>query len=214
MGAGSLQGPFTLLSTNETSRFTVQFGSDVYQGESIAFDGRQVEVGFAQPRQSLRSALGLFLSLNRVIVSEGLMGGVLNGRWPLFDLTAREARVSYDGLKKLEGRQLHRLRYRARRDQGDLIIHLYLEPDTFRHVASVYTSSRTQSMGSTPESSSQQADQYFTLEEHFSDFKTQDGLVLPGTWLLRYARTGTTTTEWKYLFTVQSVQPGAPAAIQ
>jgi hypothetical protein len=68
----------------------------------------------------------------------------------------------------------------------------------------------TQSLGLTPESSSQQSNQHFTLEERFSDFKSGDGLVLPRTWQLRYARTGNTTTEWKYDCNVQSVQIGPP----
>ena len=117
----------------------MRFRSDVYEGEAIGFDGKQVHVGFAQPRLNARSALGMFLAVNKVIVGEGLLGGVLNGRWPLADLAAREARLSYEGLKKLDGRELHRVRYRARRDQGDLAILLYFEPETYRHVASTFS---------------------------------------------------------------------------
>lgn len=212
MGAGSMDGPFAFTSSGDTTLFTLRFDAETYEGESVGFDGQSVEVAFAHPRSSRRSALGSFLSMNRVIVREGLFGGVLSGRWPLFDLAAREAKVSSEGLKKFDGRPLHRLRYRAKRDQGDLTILLYFEPDTFRHVASVYASSRAQGLGLTPESSSQQSDQYFTLEERFSDFATEGGVTVPRTWVVRYERSGNTTAEWKYTLTVDSVERKPAAA--
>lgn len=210
MGAGRIDGPFTLASTGATSRFDLRFDREVYESESVTFDGKEVDVGFAQPRASMRSALGLFLSLNRVIIREGLLGGVLNARWAFFDLPARQAKLSYEGVKKFAGLDLHRLRYRARRDQGDLSILLYLDPETARHVATVYQSSRAQGLGATMESSSQQADQHFVLEERFSDFAAEGALTVPKTWVLRYARTGNTTTEWTYECKVRSIAAMAP----
>lgn len=206
LNPGTLEGTFNITARADTSRLVVRFRSDVYEGEAIGFDGSQVNVGFAHPRLNARSALGMFLSVNKVIVREGLLGGVLNGRWPLLDLAAREGKLSYEGMKKLEGRELHRVRYRAKRDQGDLSILLYFEPDTYRHVASVFTSSRPQSPGFTASSSSREADQYFVLEERFSDFETRGAMTVPTTWLLRYSRTATATTEWTYQFKVQSVE--------
>lgn len=203
MGAGWLEGPFTMTSSPDASNFSVQFKNEAYEGESFSFDGENVEIAFAQPRRGLRSAMGLFLSVNRVVIREGLFGGVLNARWPLFDAARREAKISYDGRKKLDGRERHRLRYRARRDQGDLSILLYFDPDTFRHVATVYESSRAQGMGLTMEQSSQLTEQRFHLEESFSGFDARDGVTLPGRWVVRYARTGDSTTEWKYDCKVQ-----------
>jgi hypothetical protein len=177
---------------------TMQFKTDLYEGEIWGTDGKDVEIGFAQPRTSSRSALGLFLWVNKVIVSDGLLGGVLNARWPLLDMAGREARVSYEGLKKLEGRELHRLRYRARQRQGELDVLLFLEPETYRHVATVYTASQAQGMGLTPETSSQQHELVYRLEERFSDFERFGAITLPKTWTLRYERSGNTTSEWKY----------------
>jgi hypothetical protein len=205
MGAGSLDGQFTFSSAHETSSFALQFSRPTYEGERFAFDGKQVDIGFAEPRSGSRSALGLFLSMNHVVVREGLFGGVLNARWALFDLAARQAKLTYEGIKGFDGRDLHRLRYRARRGQGDLSILLYVEPTTFRHVASVYHSSRAQSLGPTMEASSQQQEQHFNLEERFGDFQPQDGATLPRTWVVRYARSGDSTTEWKYTCTVRTI---------
>jgi hypothetical protein len=203
MGAGSLDGQLAFTSAKDTSSFTLRFNQQTYEGESFAFDGKQVDIAFAQPRTGMRSALGIFVSLNHVIVREGLFGGVLNARWPLFDLSERQAKLSYEGLKTFDGRELHRLRYRARRGQGDLSILVYLEPETFRHVASVYHSSRAQDLGLTIETSSQQQEQHFTLEERFGDLESRDGLTTPRTWILRYSRTGDSTTEWKYTCTLR-----------
>jgi hypothetical protein len=203
MGAGSLDGQFAFTSTNGTSDFTLRFNRPTYEGESFAFDGKQVDIAFAQPRTGNRSALGLFLSTNHVVVREGLFGGVLNARWPLFDLPGRQAKLTYEGLKAFDGRDLHRLRYRARRGQGDLSILLYFEGETFRHVASVYHSSRAQDLGLTIETSSQQQEQHFTLEERFGDFESRERLTTPRTWILRYSRSGDSTTEWKYTCTLR-----------
>lgn len=213
-GAGQLAGTFRLASASRNAQFTVQFSSDLYEGEDFAVEGEQVEIGFAQPRTSSRSAIGNFVATNRVIVGEGLFGGVLNARWPLLRISTRQLKLGYDGLKKFAGRNLHRLRYRAKEKQGSLEIHLYFEPETYRHVASVYTTARTQAMGATPESSSQQSDMYFRLEEGFSDFKQVGGLTLPHTWTVRYERSGNTVTEWKYELRVQSVDEPRTATIK
>jgi hypothetical protein len=203
--AGQLAGPFRFTSSARSSRWTLQFKSDLYEGENFSVESDQVDVGFAQPRTSSRSAMGSFVAQNRVILSEGLFGGVLNARWPLFSVAARQAKLSYDGLKKFAGRDLHRLRYRAKDKQGNLDVHLYFEPDTYRHVGSVYSTSQTQSMGLTPESSSQQSDQYFRLEEQFLDFVQVGAQTLPKTWNVRYERSGNTASEWKYEMRLQSV---------
>jgi hypothetical protein len=208
MGAGWLDGPFTLSSASDASKFVLRFNQEVYEGEEFGIDGKEVTVAFAQPRTSMRSAMGLFLSLNRVVIRDGLFGGVLNRRWPLLDVAAREAKLSYDGIKKFEGADLHRVRYRARRDQADLSILLHFEPETLRHMATVYESSRAQGMGLTIEQSSQLTEQRFRLQESFSDFEPRDGLTLPKSWVVRYARTGDSTTEWKYECKVQSTTAG------
>ena len=203
--AGQLAGPFRLVSSPRGAKWTVQFQSDLYEGESFSVEGEQVDIGFAQPRTNSRSAMGVFMVSHRVIVGEGLYGGVLNGRWPLRNVAARSPRLNYDGLKKLGGRELHRVRYRAKENQGELEIHLYFEPETYHHVATTYSSTRTQQLGATPETSSQQADQHFRLEERFSDFRKVGSATLPALWNVRYERTGNSSNEWKYDMVVETV---------
>ncbi len=208
LGAGALGGSFQLTSDPARSKLLVEFGTSRYEGEVFSFDGQSVQVGFGQRTTSNRSALGSFVSANDVILREGLLGGVLNAGWPLPALLARGAKVSYDGLKKLDGRELHRLRYRAKKGQNELDVLIYLEPDTWRHLATVYSASRAQGMTGRMEASSQQSDVYYRLEERFADFKPQGGLTLPSSWKLSYEMSGAPgrTGTWNYAFEVQSVE--------
>jgi hypothetical protein len=203
--AGLLPGTFSLSSGATKARLQMVFGTDLYDGETFTLDGDKVDIANAQPKTGSRSAVGNFVARNRVIVSEGLIGGVLNTRWPLLDVAARKPKLAYDGLKTLGGRELHKLRYRAKDNQGGLEVELYFDPATYRHVATVYSTSQAQAIGTTPETSSQQSDQYFRIEERFGRFEQAGGLTVPKTWSLRYERAGNTTNEWKYDMTVQSI---------
>jgi hypothetical protein len=209
--AGLLPGTFHLSSSAASARLVLHFGTDLYEGEAFTFENGKVDIANAQPRTGSRSAVGNFVARNRVIVSEGLVGGVLNARWPLLDTAARKPKLTYDGLKTLSGRELHRLRYRARDNQGSLDVELYFDPATYRHVASVYASSQSQALGATPETSSQQADMYFRIEERFGRFEQIGGLTLPKSWSLRFERSGNTANEWKYDMTVHTVEVTGPS---
>ena len=214
--AGLLPGTFRLSSGATSARLNLHFGTDLYEGETFTLEGDKVDIANAQPRTGSRSAVGNFVARNRVIVSEGLIGGVLNARWPLLDIAARKPKLSYDGLKTLAGRELHRLRYRAKDNQGSLEVELYFDPASYRHVASVYATSQSQQLGATPETSSQQGDMYFRIEERFGRFEQVGDVTLPKTWSLRFERSGNTANEWKYDMTVQTVEvtgPQGPAGV-
>jgi len=202
--AGALPGRFALES--EASRFALRmkFSSQTYPAESFSLEGGKGEVAFVLPGK--RSGLGNFLSTNDVILREGLLGGILNAGWPLFGLAKRGARVSYDGLKKLEGRELHRLRYRSKKGQDALDILLYFDPDTFRHLASVYRASQAQQLGTTMESSSSEPDVYQQIQETFGDFKSGNGLTLPTSWTIRYEMQAKVTQYWKYDLAVETLE--------
>ena len=202
--AGALLGRFAFDS--EASRFALRmkFSSQAYPAESFSLEGGLADVGFVQPGK--RSGLGNFVSTNDVILREGLLGGVLNAGWALFGLAGRGAKVSYDGLKKLEGREVHRLRYRAKKGQDTLDVFLYFDPDTFRHVASVYRASRAQQLGTSIVSSSSEPDTYLQAQETFGDFKSVKGLTLPTTWTIRYEMQAKVTQYWKYDLAVETAE--------
>jgi hypothetical protein len=212
--AGQLGGTFRFTSSAASARVNLHFGTDRYEGETFTAEGDKVDIAIADPRNGSRSAIGNFVARNRAIVGEGLIGGVLNARWPLLDVAGRQPKLWYDGIKSLGGRELHRLRYRAKDNQGSLEVELYFDPATYRHAASVYSASQAQALGTTIESSSQQADQYYRIEERFGKFEQIGNLTLPRSWSIRFERTGNTASEWKYDMTVQTIEVTGPKGSQ
>ncbi len=202
--AGALLGRFSFDS--EAGRFALKmkFPSQGYPAESLSLEGGKPDVGFVLPGR--RSALGTFVSTHDVILREGLLGSVLNAGWPLFGLEERGAKVSYDGLNELDGRDLRRLRYRAKKGQDTLDVSLFFDPDTFRHVATVYKASQAQPLGVTMESSSSQPDVYLQLTETFGDFKRAKGMTLPTSWTIRYETQARVTQYWKYELVAETLE--------
>ncbi|MGA2263499.1 MAG: hypothetical protein ABSH28_18945 [Acidobacteriota bacterium] len=141
-GQGTIFGKGQLLSEGRKLRLAFTFGSSDYPGEQIVFNGERVDAG--QVRPGRRSSLSTFLYSYDVIAREGLLGGVLSTAWPLLDLDARQAKLDYSGLRKIEGRQLHEVKYKAKKNPGDLQVALYFDPETFRHVRTQYHMVRPQ----------------------------------------------------------------------
>ncbi len=180
-GVGNALGRVVIASEGIRYRISLPFQYTDYWGEQLLFDGDRAEIGFSDIQK--RSLLGDFLYRNDVILREGLFGGVLSTAWPLLNRDQRHARLEYAGQKKIDGRQLHQLSYHCRKGQGDVSIQLYFDPETFHHVATIY-SLFIQSEASTNlavEASGEQGSRY-KLEERFDGFKAFDGLTLPTRW--------------------------------
>ena len=204
-GAGVLGGKAVLVSEGKKFQFMMKLTNNEYRGEQIVFDGDKDKVAFSTARQT-RSALGNFLFVQDAGIREGLLGGTLSTAWPLLNLGERKPKLSFGGLKKIDGQELYELRYRPRKS-SDLEIQLYFDPQTYRHVETVYSYSVSQGLtgvspsspqggvpvpgsmdtggsvgapGSSPETAAarQQLTRY-RLQEKFSDFKTVDGVTLP-----------------------------------
>ncbi len=200
-GAGSLQGPALFVSEGRKILLSIQFDAVFYAAEEISFDGEKCYVGYTQP--GYRSQLGDFLYLYDDLVKEGLLGGVLSTAWPLLDLEARNPRLDYEGLKKVNGQELLDLRYRMRRGGGDFRIHLYFDPETFHHRATIYKITIPAALASSIELSARQRDTHLTLEEWFSDFHLTDDLDLPAHWTIRLtldSGAGTFLAKWDMLY--------------
>jgi hypothetical protein len=136
-GTTSVDGKAVLVSEGEKLVFMVKLPSNDYRGEQFVFDGDKDKVALTNVQQS-RSALGNFVFSQDAVLREGLLGGVLSTAWPLLDLKHRKAKLSFEGLKKVDGRELYDLRYHAHND-GSLEIHLYFDPQTYRHVETTYS---------------------------------------------------------------------------
>ena len=200
-GSGYLEGPASFLSQGNKFRFSIDFNHLNYNAERITFDGEECHVGNIAP--GVRSHLGDFFYQYDDFVKEGLLGGVLSTAWPLVELEERRPRLDYRGLKKIDDQELLELRYRMRKGGGDFNINLYFDPETFRHIASIYKLRVSAPMGRTPQQSARQTETRLTLEEWFSDFQTRQDLDLPSRWTIRYtveSGRGTSMFKWETVF--------------
>ena len=196
-GGGLAEGKTGMVSDGRKVRFMMKFQTD-YRGETFVCDGETVHVAFSNSNQS-RSPLASFITTYDVIVRDGLLGGVLSTGWALSNVADRQPKLVYEGLKKVDGRQVHQLRYQPRK-HSDAEILLYFDAETFRHIKTVYSISLGNLPGGTIIESVNLRAERSQLEERFSEFKTVDGLTLPTHWNLQFTRElpngSTTVSEW------------------
>jgi hypothetical protein len=183
-GRGYIDGDARLASSGEKSLISMLFNSLDYPYEKLAFDG--VKVTTSQVRPGVRTLLGRYLFTNDVVMREGLLGGTLSSAWPFLNMSARNARLQYDGLKKVAGQQLHQLRYNPPKTP-EVRITLFFEPETFRHLKTQYYQAIPAEVGTNkPADSVSQEETRVTLVEIFSEFSAESGLTLPHTYRLQY----------------------------
>jgi hypothetical protein len=154
-----------------------------YHGERFVSDGKKTLI--AQVKPGVWSVLGDFVRVHNEILTEGLWGGTLSTGWALAHLDERVAKLQDRGLKKVNGRDLRRVDYTPKK-RSDLEIQLYFEPDTFRHVMTVYSMTISPHMGTSDIATAREQETRYRLEEHFADFKSVDGLNLPQRWTIEF----------------------------
>jgi hypothetical protein len=143
-GAGVLDGKAVLVSEGQKLQFMMKLPNNQYRGEQFVFDGEKDKVAFSGAQQT-RSSVGNFVFVQDAVVREGLIGGTLSTAWPLLDLNERKAKLTFEGLKKIDGQDLYALRYHPHKN-SDLEINLYFDPQTYRHVETTYSYSTTASL--------------------------------------------------------------------
>ena len=218
-GAGTLDGKSALVSEGGKFHFMMKFPNNDYKGEQFIYDGNKIEVSGSTAQQR-RSSLGGFVYVQEAVMREGLWGGVLSTAWPLTDLDKRKAKISFDGMKKVDGQDLYEVRYHPKKNT-DLEIRLYFDPATYHHVLTVYsltmqpsvmhvegseTMSTPETAGGPPLSANsetltaRQQQTRYRLEERFDDFKSADGLTLPTRYTIHFTQElqsgRTTVSEW------------------
>lgn len=186
-GGGGGEGKATLLSDGRKLRLVMSVNTIDYTGEDFISDGSKNDI--ASTASGQRSRLGAFLWTRREIIRDGLIGGTLSEAWPLLDLGATKATLRYNGLKSVDGRSLHEVRYEPRKGDADLLIKLYFDPETYRHVMTTYEANvpvpQARSIDPNSTRATNGADTqvlHITLKETFSEFRTVDGLTLPQHW--------------------------------
>lgn len=169
-------GTFVMASEGSKNIIGMGFENANYSQEKFGFDGQNVLVAYARP--GARSNLGDFLYTYKDILKYGLIGGALSDSWPLLNLSAKQQKLEYVGLKKIGDKQVHQLRYMPH-GSSDVDISLYFDADTFQHVRTEYSRFISAGIGRNMDSSGQQRSTHYKMVEEFSDFKKEGGLMLP-----------------------------------
>ena len=101
-GSGSVEGKSGMVSEDHKLRFMMKFQRNDYRGEQFIFNDGKFEIAFANADQT-RSPFADFVRTHEAILREGLFGGVLSMNWALLDVPGRKPKLTYEGLKKIEG---------------------------------------------------------------------------------------------------------------
>jgi hypothetical protein len=182
-GPQTYEGPATLVSEGDKLASLMKFPTTVYRTEWFVRDDKKTSVAPVIPGRW--TEFGNFIKTHNEILTEGLWGGTLSKGWALSHLDERHAKLQDRGVKKVDGIELHRIDYLPKKI-SDLEIQLYFEPDTFRHVMTVYLMTiSAQSPGKVNEGRKEK-EMHYRLEERFGDFKSVDNLMLPGRWIIRF----------------------------
>jgi len=205
-GSSSVRGNANLFCDNRRLKIAMAFsGVAQYPGEQWVFDGKNTAVAETAP--GARSSIGNFIHRYPELLREGLLGGSALTSWSLLDLDARQPRLKYDGLKKIEGRELHQISYTPKKGASGLQIRLFFDPETFRHVKTTYTmelgagltemkDARGNVVGT--DVNQHQAEVRYVVTENFGDFQAVDGLALPTSWSITYDYQPSTTAIMKW----------------
>lgn len=201
-GTSKAAGSSLFASDGDKNLMSLLFNGPEYPYERIGFNGDRVTGAEIKP--GTRTPLINFLLSYDAIIRQGLLGGTLSTAWPLLHMTEKQAKLEYGGLKKVEGRQLHELRYLPRKG-GDIKISLFFDAETFQHVRSEYRKTIAGQMGSGPNNSANSSiETRYKMVEEFGDFKQEGKLTLPHDYRLSLAIEGPSnvvTLEWAMKFT-------------
>lgn len=215
-GVSDMDGRATLVSEQHKLHLLLKFDNAQYAGERFIFDGDKSEVA-ATTVNKVRSSFGQLIYTQDAILREGLFGGTLSTGWPLLNLDERKAKLDYRGKKKFDGKEAFELEYRPKKS-SDMEMKLYFDPQTYRHVATVYTLNiatslsrgttyQGQAVESGDEVQARQQQNRYRLEERFGDFKTSDGITLPSHYDIHFARElqSGETTEFDWNIAIQQI---------
>ncbi|HEY5883668.1 MAG TPA: hypothetical protein VIT88_03235 [Pyrinomonadaceae bacterium] len=184
-GAGNSAGNVVMASHGSQNMVNLIYDAGD-PSTSFRFDGSKTTV--TQFRPGRHTPLEHFFAENEEIVGEGLVGGVLSESWPLLNLQEKNPKLEYAGIKKIDDKQLHAIKYTPRKG-SELKITLFFDSETFQHVRTeyektVYSTAQQRIAsgggGGLPAATeARSAPQRLKVYEAFSDFKMEGGLNLP-----------------------------------
>lgn len=184
-GYGAIDGKYVFASEGQKSNFLFKINASSYRGEQFICDGNKVAVA-ATWSDKTHSEFGEFVLSQDVLVKDNLLGGVWSSGWPLLDIEGRKPKLHFEGTKKIDGKELLAIRYQPKKS-GDVDIKMYFDPQTFRHVMTVYSVEPGRSVAGGELGQAEKMQKRYSLDERFSDFQAVDGLTLPTHYKLRYS---------------------------
>lgn len=194
-----VHGPVSFTTAPNKIKLMATLNATNYQQEDISFDGDKVNIAYVNP-SGVRSRLGQFVFEHEAILREGLFGGPLSAANPLANLSARQVTLHYDGLKKIDGQELHQLSYYPRKNPDSLTIKLFFEPETFHHVRTIYSWEQPMGMKSNEIANARAQRFHYQLEERFSEFRPVNSITLPAIYEIRL-NTDANGAGYSYLLT-------------
>lgn len=224
-----VQGQSVIASQGDKTIWGLNLNSNDYPLDRYSFNGKDTKVAFVTP--GTRSILGEFIFNNTELIREGLLGGVLSNSWALLDVENKKPKLSYEGEKKIEGKNTYVLGF-APKNRSNLEIKMYFDKETFQHLRTDYNlvisasqavsgnqSASQRSMGGVGGNSSEdrinssagQGSERYRITEDFSDFQQVNGITLPKSYKIFYSYFSDTTVrsaqkrnreiEWKFTVT-------------
>lgn len=187
-----LNGRGLVLSEGEKNLWGINFASNDYPQERFGFDGKDTKVGFSRP--GTRSTLGGFIYSYPELLDQSILGGGLLSSWALSDANIKNAKVSTDGTKKIDGKETYVLSYMPK-GGSDLTIKMYFDQKNFRHLRTEYNRVVAARQGGGIDNSAGQSADRYRLIENFSNYEDMGGLMLPRTYKLSYAYTGSSSVQ-------------------
>lgn len=193
---GQATGRAVLASEGLKSLIGMSFRSPVYPQEEFGFNGNSFIAAFVTP--GIRSSLGSFLMNHDLVFKQGLMGGTLSSSWFLLDMSRRNPHLEYAGVKKIENRTLHELKYQPP-GGSELKISIFFDEKTFEHVRTEYRRVIAATTGNRTYTNVEERESRYKMVEEFSDYKTEDQLNLPHVYKIELTvdtQSGTFAGEW------------------
>ncbi len=114
-----------------------------------------------------------------------MLGGALTSSWALVNNRPENAKLSFDGTKKIGEKEVSVLSYSPKKG-SDLSIKMYFDKQTYQHVRTEYNRVIGARQGATIDTSAGQGQDRYQLTENFSDFKKAGDLSLPTKYTISY----------------------------
>jgi len=193
-GSGETSGLVVLASQGKSNLIGMKFATPDYPHERMGYDGKDFSVAFVTP--GIRSPLGDFMRTNDKTFEVGILGGVLSTGWELLKYDAKRGKLECDDPKGADGAQTRECSYRPKKG-SDLRIKLFFDESTGRHLKTEYNRVISARQGQSVDQSARQVETRYQMIEEFGNFREENGLTLPHTYIL-YLEIQTGAGSWIY----------------